>query len=1180
MRCRAVLAFALLCVLRLGFAQDDRPPLAFHASKRVYAPTSLQGPELAGLAEALERASRDSNSGLIVYAVLYRDTAQPLGRLAEDLRLRWAGHAGFPSDRSLILVCSLRRTAVALSLPRGIRDRLALSPSRVREQLIAPYFRLRAPNEGLSETCRALTSLARAVLDRLDELQDGRDRRRVREFERQRAEAARLPEALDEASHRLQRTEELAADLAGRGVDVSEEVARLDRARDALARALDAQGFAGGRAREDLAEATKLAREVAERLERLRAGQSRLEAEVLPEVRRRLTEAEARPWADGQSAERKETAREQLRRARIALSRAEAERTAGRPLEALRACSEVLTALDLAARKRAAPRDAAPPPSPPSGFPWAVLFLALGGVAAGGWLLQRSMTRVRERTALEALRETLERQSAAVLRELLALRALHLRVARPRRIATPARLIDEPLPLPAEFQGATARRLRAARGGIEELHRIWRSLEQALLHCAVVDFGRDRLDAPAVVRSLLGVPLKDFPVSLVSYVARELDTIGRGVRTREESLIRCVAALDRVDAAFEGLLQAGHSPLPLADDYGNLLRAALEAAHYAEGDPEASARAEEEVEDCAERILARVERLVALAQRRQALRTRLGEQPSGGKSATREGIASVCTSLLEQAAEAIDQARAESAEVVLQNAETLANAIDLRQEDDATRWEEEVERLRAELRRGGEVLAELQAEFSPERWADVEARLHRAAGRLELIAADLSAGAVPERVGTRLSTVRQAALAPASRLLHARAERERTLGLQETLRKRTTALADRLERDHQAVSTRTKRLFDRAVERLETLAASLEKDPAPRWGKVEFELGCVERELNEVVARATYEQRRETRLGLLERSLEKGLREARDALSRRGARPGVRAAEGRARRMLDLGRSAREAGEPARALACYRYGVRAAFEARDVGYRRGLRSLFSDRGVLGDAQHAILLAGQALGAAHRHYCRGGGSDPSEARRILSEARVALAENPTRALDLAVQAHESATRLLVEAHVREDRQREERLEARRRYGEALQAVLGRKVELTRRAEAHHRARFEILVLSEAPDFGSIDDEDLDADEPEEELAALEAVEAEVAGFELPSASRGGETAERFQAEAEGDGGSSEGDGGSSSASVAEVADLAPPGSASGLELPAAPIAAGREEDASPAGDGGGAAEGAD
>lgn len=1021
-------------------------------------------------------------------AVVRSPVAASLPRYALELRARWAQHPEFDADRTFVIVCAAEPAParVALAAPRALIDRLALSLPRVERTLLEPF----RPRQDLAA---ALIELVTKADKRVAELES----QRVAERMRRTSLWEQLDEAVDKdleiVSERLTGLELRCVELRALGLDVAAQEEQLQALRHQVALALEHRGASPEPLIDALRATSAALADIEARLARLddarhdaqdRYGRALnaltaydLAVRGLPEGTP-PREAARRAWDDAAAA---------LREAGLQLEQ-------GRPEAAARQLDLAERELEHARRALQPPPVVTPPPTPV--LPWLALVAGVIAATAGAVLLRASLVRGQLRAQVDGLREVTARLSQALAAELGALRTLHLQASRPAVVDVPPALLTAgapPAAPPRAYADATAAHLARARGRLEDLHDTWRQLEQALARSDAVRRGPGGLAAALDV--LERAPSRKLPVGAIREVAQRLERVAGAPAACGRRLAEAAAAVAAADALLERVLAAGLGPQPFEDDVADVRERAHEAALAAQRDPVGAALLAGEACAAQRRLEDRVERALELARGLGSLRARLEALPAAPAVPRREdlpALAAWAQHLGDEVAQALDEGARDEATRELDRALGLVKDCELLTKGAAEHPSAELQLLRDDLRQGLEALGELRRGFARPTWDDVEVALVRAAARLELLALALGRGERVPRLSARLNGVRTATLLATTRLLQARAERERAEGLLEELDARARAIASYLEREAHAVSEATRRGLAAAREGLEA-ARRARGAPAPRWDELAVELAWLSDGLDRVRERAGREARRATRAQVLRLALERGLRDADDVVRRLGPESvGARACLAAAREVQAEALAALDAGALDEAIARFQRGLRSCREAREMAAPRAVRSTLSP-GPEGDAAFAVLLLRHALGRAQRAAVVGLASDPAEVREQLARAEALAAADPAGAAQVACAGLLRADALVAAALQRERLALEAQDDAR--HAEARELALARRARerAQRDAERHRRTRFEVLVLGEEEQAAAADAEDIDAavDDPDE-LAALDEV----------------------------------------------------------------------------------------
>ena len=512
--------------------------------------------------------------------------------------------------------------------------------------------------------------------------------------------------------------------------------------------------------------------------------------------------------------------------------------------------------------------------------------------------LYRALARGRDETLADSMREATVRQVEALKAELLSLRKLYLLASKPVRMEIPARILPHAPPLTRRFRGETARELASARARLEELHGLWRSLEQALTRSDIArsqDGWYSSQGVEAGLEILERVPLRNLPVSTIRKTAQRFEAIASSPLTCSALLEGAARRLDVAEGDLDRLLLAGQSSRSLDEEFATLVESVVEAAFFAQADPIGASQIAKQAYRLGEDLTEQVDKtLTVVAGRKRALDT-MAELDFGATEVSASDPARDAETLFrwsvhlaERSTQALDDGERELAVSELSRARALVKDAKSLSNGGANSSQTELTRLRGGLKKGHKALDELQAEFAPQSWIDLESCLHRAAARIELLDAALGEGTRVPRVAARLYSIRQATLAASSRLLQARAERERVHGLLESLQARAQAIGGYLDREADAVSERTHALFSEVAEQLEELAKNAKSEESPPvWGDLLLSMLVIEQELHEVQVRAGEDVLRSRRAWTLKRSLEKTIRDGEDLLRRRTTRPGA-----------------------------------------------------------------------------------------------------------------------------------------------------------------------------------------------------------------------------------------------------------------------------------------------------
>ena len=1103
-------ALALLaCFAPAAQAQDAG--LTFDSRRRVFWGRDV--PKVPAFKQLDDRIRLfERGQSFTYYVAILSQTETALEQQAQDLVRRWRAHPRFFPERAYVVVCEASGARVHLVFPSPVRDRLALTPQWLSQQT-RPYENHledlpreeRLAPAGLSALAREVGDLLEGLERRVANMQRERDARRLRQIEERADRAKALAEEAHQVSSEIMTLELRAARLRAREIPTEEADRTLREARLAFARVQDALGQQAGPSRPDFdpsAAADALSRtrqrlaEAAISLDEIERAREQFATQLsaaqgkLQRLEVKIEEAVANKQHSNAELRR---LRDQVRQARRALIEGERDYSERRPVEALRNIEGA--SAELASLERALappPEPAAPPAADTDSGVWAAALAVLFGLPLLVVVLGHFVHYVRRSELLdqaEEQRESTQRLASALREEVLALRKLYLQALKPPGVVVPDSLLPQPPPVPRRFQGVTGNHLAEAQAQMEDLHSLWRGLEISLFRHGVErseDAFYDLGPLRRCVRTLNDAPARNLPVSRIRACASALERVARSSASAEGLLEECAHALRAADAWLEQVLQAGFSTHSFDDDYADLAEKALEAALHASADPVRSCRLAQQAVRIAEALGEKVRRTLEVAEAREGLIERLDEPLSPGEDPSE--LEAWSWELIDRVGRHLDEGSREQAKRELERASALAEdaaAITLGEAP----FQPDFEALREELHQAHLGLKELSDGFARTCWEDLESDLHRAAARIELLGEGSSAASA------RVGTIQRAFMAISVRQLALQGQRERGASMIDELEARVEGLRNFVAREERAVPFDTAAAVEGLANRLRRVRSSAYSEEPADWEALLLELFAIEKGLASLRGQAGEDVLRYHRAYVLRKSVKDKVATVERILSdeRRGKRPGAQTRLNGARAAHEASTQLLESGDHVQAMLWLQEGVRAAYDAQGIGLFHGGRERVADRGILGDAQFAILIALQRLGEANRLYQLGLTGDAGAAWELLSDARAQLAAYaPSQALQLAEQATQAASEAVVAGRLKLIKAEDDARLLKVGEAELHSAARARGNELSRTAERQRRARYEILALDEDPDLEEVD-VDLDAEDAEEEEALEQATE---------------------------------------------------------------------------------------
>ena len=1041
------------------------------------------------------------------YVAVVQETALPLPRKAEEILRAWRSSPRFTvfDSRAYLVVASISAGDLTISPPAEVRDGLALTP-RELESMIRPHVtrlrtlepQARVTGQGLETLGREVLSLLRGFEERVEAKELERRTRRLRDSESQEDLSKKVSEEARGVSRELHALELRVLELEHEGFAVERARELSENGRRAFAAGLDSVSFDPQGARDQLQRARQLMGQASGVVGGLEEARRRY-AEVQPEVQSALQGIEGELEGEGAqalSAQIQRDAKGDVDAARRLLMEGEAKFERKRPLEALDALERARARIKRGRERLEPPREPAAPAEEARSSAWQIPLLVLAGLvllALGLGLLIHMVRRAELQDEADELAAATRRMADQLRREVLALRKLYVAASKPAGISVPSELLPSPPPTPKRFRGVTKTQLSQAWSELESLHSLWRSLEQALvLHRALrgeATFA-DLLPLQRSIHLLNDVPARNLPVTRIRACASQLERLAT-VGAASESLLEETALVVRhAEQGLEQVLQAGHSTHSFDDAYADLVERAVEAALLASSDPVRSTRLAQEAHREAVALDERIRRTLELSAQVDALGARLRPLAGGAPLPSPQALAAWGRYLVGEVGAQLNEGQRDGAEQTLLLAAGLAT-----QAERGGEREPDLAGLREELKEAMGALEELKRDFHPGSWDDLQSALLRAAARIELLDEALDEGRV-EGVPARVAAIERSLLAISIRQLALQGQRERSVALLEQIDGRTQAIENFAQREGEALHTDTRAALTRLRSELTRLRELIHGGSPVRWDRTLLDLQGAESCLSALRQQAGEDVLRYRRGRILSKSLLDKKSELVKFLERRTTSPGAKTRLQGADALGEKARRSGTEGNQLESLFFLQEAVRAVMDARDVAFRVQ-RDKVPDPGVLGDAQNAILIAGQALGQASRFYVRGLVADPSAGWELLSDAKVALDEDPPRALQLAEQATQAAAEAVVAARLREVELSDSHLREAEGWAEAQRDAREHAQTLVQQQERHRRARFEILILGEEPDLDEVE-VDLDAEEDDpDELEALEEVAAEEA-----------------------------------------------------------------------------------
>ena len=1095
-RCPALLPiFLTLLLASPGVAQEVK----FDPRRRVLlgrgVPTHSAWLELSGKIRDLERGRRWR-----FFVAIVNSTALPLPKKADAILDQWRGDPRFFPERSFLVVASIEQGQLALMPPPSVRDPLALTLRELAGAVRPHANRLRSLNpktraspQGLETLAREVAALLEGFDRRIDARQGERQAHRIREAEAQEDLSKTVAREANAVSKELEGVEQRVLVLQHQGVQVDRARELCEVARRTFATALDAITFDPRLGREKLERTRQLLAQASVVVGRVEEAGEQYRV-VQPQAFGLLQDLETE--LDGEAAKAldprvRRKAQADVDAARRQLMEGESQFDRRHPLAAL---SAVEAARDLLRRARTRLEPAQEPVESveDDSQVWlipAVVILALFLLAVGLAALVYFVRREEFLDEAEDLSAATRRMADKLRLEVLALRKLYLTASKPTQVRVPEELLPAAPPLPKRLQGVTHAQLEQAWAELESLHSLWRSLEQALVLHRALRREASLFDVEPLVGAinvLNDVPSRNLPVTRIRACASKLERLATAGGSAELMLEETALVVRHAEQSLEQILQAGHSTHSFDDAYADLVERSVEAALLASSDPVRSTRMAQEARREATNLDERIRRTLDLSAQALELSVRVSTLSNGAEPPPPEDLAAWSRHLGDELSAQLDEGLRDLAAQTLNRAAGLAT--------DAERGgvrAPNLTGLREELREAMAALDELKASFHPASWEDLESALLRAGARIELMDEAIDEGRAV-RVQARVSAIERSLLSISIRQLALQGQRERSVGLLDELDGRTQAIENFATREGEALHAETRGALARMRTNLNQLRATIHGSERVRWERALLDLQAAEKVLASLRKQASEDVLRYRRARILSKSLLDKRSELVKFLERRSSSPGAKTRIQGADILAERARQAATSSDHVKALFLLQEGVRAVMDARDVAFR-GQRDKIRDGGVLGDAQNAILIAGQALGQASRYYMRGLVADPATGWELLADAKAEIESNPARALQLAEQATQAATDAVVTARLRaielsdsENRQADARSHAQR---DAREHVRG----LVQQQERHRRARFEILILGEDPDLEEVDlDDETDA---ETELEVLEEVSSD-------------------------------------------------------------------------------------